>query len=213
MVSPDNALSGRKSPVLSAPKPHAVNGSEILNRPAGCEIIFLAAGCYWGVEEIYWETVGVKTTAVGFMGGYTPNPTYEEVCTGLTGHTETVRVVYDPQQISIGEILQIFFECHDPTSLHRQGNDIGTQYRSAIFTTTDTQFQIANELKAAYQEVLTQHGKGEIITEIHAPGDTLFFPAEDAHQQYLSKNPDGYRCHSKSGIACPIPGAGPLHLD
>lgn len=212
MVEPDAALPGREEPVLINPAPHAVNGSDILSCPDGTEIIYLAAGCYWGVEEIYWQLPGVVTTAVGFMGGYTPNPTYEEVCTGLTGHTETVRVVYDPQQISSGKILQTFFECHDPTSLHRQGNDRGTQYRSAVFPTTQSQFAIATELKAAYQDVLHEHGKGEIVTEIHPPGEHLFFPAEESHQQYLQKNPDGYRCHSASGIACPMPGAGPLHL-
>lgn len=213
MVTPEAALPGRSEPVLSQPAPHAVNGSDILSRPDGHEVIFLAAGCYWGVEEIYWEMDGVTTTAVGFMGGYTPNPTYEEVCTGLTGHTETVRVVYNPKQISTGEILKTFFECHDPTSQNRQGNDIGTQYRSAIFTTADSQFAVANELKESYQHVLSKHAKGEIATEIHSPGTAIFFPAEDSHQQYLKKNPDGYRCHSASGIACPIPGAGPLHLD
>lgn len=213
MVEPDAALPGRDEPVLTNPALHAVNGSVILARPDGCEVIFLAAGCYWGVEEIYWNLEGIVTTAVGFMGGYTLNPTYEEVCTGLTGHTETVRVVYDPQKISTGKILQTFFECHDPTSLNRQGNDLGTQYRSAIFPTTDSQLAVALELRKAYQDVLNEHGKGEIVTEIHQPEECLFFPAEEAHQQYLKKNPDGYRCHSASGIACPMPGAGPLHLD
>lgn len=213
MVSPENALPGRATPVLKNPAPHAVNGSDILGCPAGCEVIFLAAGCYWGVEEIFWQIPGVKTTAVGFMGGYTPNPTYQECCTGRTGHTETVRVVYDPEKISIGEIFKTFFECHDPTSKNKQGNDVGTQYRSAIFTTTAKQLAMATELKNAYQVELNKHQKGEITTEIHAPSELIFFPAEDPHQQYLYKNPDGYRCHSASGIACPLPGSGPLSLD
>lgn len=210
MVTPEAALPGRDTPILAEPKPHTVLGTDILSLPENMEQIYLAAGCYWGVEEIFWQTPGVYTTAVGFMGGYTPNPTYKEVCTGLTGHTETVRVVFDPEQISAAEILKIFFECHDPTSLYRQVGDIGTQYRSAIFFRSQKQKLAISKMILQYQEVLKQAGKGEIVTEVSPALSHVFYPAEDEHQQYLQKNPNGYRCHSQSGLPCPLPGSGPL---
>ncbi|MCI7551710.1 MAG: peptide-methionine (S)-S-oxide reductase MsrA [Actinomycetaceae bacterium] len=212
MVSPEEALPGRKDPVLPHPHPHTVLGTDILAEPKGGEeVIYLAGGCYWGVEEIYWQTPGVVATAVGFMGGYTPNPTYREVTTGRTGHTETVRVVYDPAKLSTPEVIKTFMEMHDPTSLNRQGNDIGTQYRSAIFTTTPQQLETAQQMANAYEEKLAELGRGKIVTEIKRVDEAgAFYPAEDEHQQYLDKNPYGYRCHSASGISCPMPGTGPL---
>ncbi len=176
-------------------------------------VIYLAAGCFWGVEEIYAKMPGVSGTAVGFMGGHTENPTYPQVCTGTTGHAETVKVVFDPQRTDTAKILQTFFECHDPTSLNRQGGDIGTQYRSAIFHTTEEQKNTAKNMIAAYGKVLSAHGKGRIVTQLHDAAHFPFYPAEEKHQRYLEKNPDGYRCHSASGIACPLPGAGPVHLN
>jgi len=168
----------------------------------GCEEAYLALGCYWGAEKIFWE-LGAHTTAVGFMGGFTKNPTYMEVCTELTGHTETVRVVFDPATMTYAELLQAFFESHDPTTLNRQGNDRGTQYRSAIFATTDEQYETALAIRDLYQGVLADAGRGDIVTEIHRPGD-IFFYAEDEHQQYLAKNPGGYNCHARTGLPCPI---------
>lgn len=210
MVDKENALAGRTTPVLPRPRPHTVLGSELLAHPAdGEQVIYLAAGCYWGVEEMMWQQPGVKATAVGFMGGYTPNPTYNEVCTGRTGHAETVRIVVADD--ALPSVLKLFWECHDPTSLNRQGNDRGTQYRSAVFYTSDEQRELAEESKAAYNKVLAEAGKGEIVTEIRSASDAgEFYPAEDEHQQYLDKNPDGYRCHAMTGLPCPMPGAGPL---
>ncbi|MFC5370674.1 peptide-methionine (S)-S-oxide reductase MsrA [Arcanobacterium bovis] len=238
MVAPEDALPGRSVPVLPAPKPHLVLGTDLLAEPAPSQsLIYLAAGCYWGVEEIFWNVPGVVSTSVGFMGGYTPNPTYQEVCTGQTGHTETVRVVFDESRVSTAQILKTFFECHDPTSLNRQGNDVGTQYRSAIFTTTPQQHELAQAMLASYEAVLREatHGNGvgvgkasadgvgktsgkdtagredvKIVTEIMDSHGLSFYLAEDDHQQYLFKNPHGYRCHVKSGMACPLPGSGPL---
>ncbi|MDP9806101.1 peptide-methionine (S)-S-oxide reductase [Trueperella bonasi] len=214
MVSPEQALPGRSAPVLPAADPHLVLGTDML-RPAGEgeEEIFLAAGCYWGVEEIMWALPGVVTTSVGFMGGFTPNPTYHEVTTGLTGHTETVRVVYrvDGEGSALPLILKTFWESHDPTTLNYQGNDVGTQYRSAVFTTTPDQAELATSSRDTYDQILRKHGKGKIVTEIVDAADTTgYFPAEIEHQQYLIKVPNGYRCHTKSGVACPMPGSGPL---
>lgn len=212
MVSPADALPGRSTPVLENPVPNIVLGTDLMAEPAGTqEVIYLAAGCFWGVEEIYWETPGVVATSVGFMGGYTQNPSYREVCTGLTGHTETVRVVYDTAVIGTAEVLKLFYEMHDPTTLNRQGNDLGTQYRSAIFTTTAEQAEMATQMKDGYQQVLSGAGKGQIVTEIRPASEAgPFYLAEDEHQQYLKKVPNGYRCHSASGLACPVPGSGPL---
>lgn len=206
-----HSLPGREESVLPNPLPHTVLGTDILAEPAeGQEVIYLASGCFWGAEKVAWE-LGADSTCVGYMGGTTPNPTYREVCTGATGHTETVRVLFTPAKLPLAKLLQAFFESHDPTSLNRQGNDVGTQYRSAIFPTTAAQRALAEQMAAGYEEVLDRSGFGKIVTEI-VNADTAgpFYPAEDYHQQYLDKNPDGYQCHAKTGMPCPLPGSGPL---
>ncbi|MDO4888515.1 MAG: peptide-methionine (S)-S-oxide reductase MsrA [Actinomycetaceae bacterium] len=206
-VSADDALPGRDEPVLAEPAPHTVLGTDILAEPTEeQEVIYLASGCFWGAEKVAWE-LGADSTAVGYMGGFTPNPTYEEVCTGRTGHAEIVRVLYSPAKLATEQLLQAFFESHDPTSLNRQGGDIGTQYRSAIFPTTAAQEETAREMIAAYQEQLSAAGFGEIVTELAPAFEAgTFYPAEDYHQQYLDKNPGGYQCHARTGVACPLPG-------
>lgn len=204
MVSPERALPGRSARPLPVSELHAVLGAPLEGPwPAGSQIIYLGAGCYWGVEEIYWQTPGVINTSVGFMGGITPHPTYEETCTGLTGHTETTLVVYNPEIVSTREILRIFWENHDPTQGFRQGNDIGTQYRSAIFWTTPEQEKVVMETAEAYNKVLVDKGYGPITTEIAPASDFTYYLAEGSHQQYLYKNPNGYRCHANTGIALP----------
>lgn len=211
MVSPEDALPGRETPILTDPQPHTVLGTDILAEPSAEEdVIYLASGCFWGAEKVMWQA-GADTTAVGYMGGYTPNPTYDEVCTGKTGHAETVRVVYNPEKTSTADVLKEFFESHDPTSLNRQGNDVGTQYRSAIYTTTEEQATTAREMRELYQGALSAAGRGEIVTEIRPALEAgPFYPAEDYHQQYLTKVVNGYECHAETGIACPMPGSGPL---
>jgi peptide-methionine (S)-S-oxide reductase len=205
MVSPDGALPGRSARPLPVADKHAVLGSPLEGPwPVGSQVIYLGAGCYWGVEEIYWQLPGVINTSVGFMGGVTPHPTYEETCTGLTGHTETTLVVYDPDTVSTYEILRIFWENHDPTQGFRQGNDVGTQYRSAIFWTTPEQEKVVTETAKAYSEVLVEKGYGPITTEIAPASDFTYYLAEDSHQQYLYKNPHGYRCHANTGVALPV---------
>ena len=159
-------------------------------------------GCFWGAEEVFWQTPGVWTTAVGYAGGYTPHPSYEEVCSGLTGHTEAVLVVFDPEQVSYEQLVAIFFEVHDPTQGMRQGNDVGTQYRSAIYYSDDAQRDIAERAKAVFTQTLTSLGFDPATTEIAAQGE--FYYAEDYHQQYLAKNPNGYRCHSTTGVRFPL---------
>lgn len=210
-VTPETALAGRDAPVLPSPAPHAVLGTDILAEPGpDQEVLYLASGCFWGAEKLAWE-LGAGATAVGYMGGFTPNPTYEEVCTGKTGHAETVRVLYTPSQLPTERLLQAFFESHDPTSLNRQGGDIGAQYRSAIFPTTPQQEELAGRMIEAYQEVLENNGFGKIVTEVRSALETTpFYPAEDRHQQYLYKNPNGYQCHARTGMACPLPGSGPV---
>lgn len=204
MISPENALPGRDSRPLAISDTHVVLGTPMEGPwPEGAEIIYLGAGCYWGVEEIYWQKPGVISTSVGFMGGFTPHPTYEETCTGRTGHTETTMVVYDPTVISTLDILRIFWENHDPTQGFRQGNDIGTQYRSAIFYTTPEQGALAAETAAKYNAVLGEKGYGEVTTQIAPASDFTYYYAEDSHQQYLFKNPNGYRCHANTGIPLP----------
>jgi peptide-methionine (S)-S-oxide reductase len=165
------------------------------------QTIYLALGCFWGAEEIYWQAPGVTETSVGYMGGQQASPTYEQVCTGVTGHTETVRVTYDPMQISTVEILRIFWENHDPTQGMRQGNDIGTQYRSAIFWTTPEQDGLAHATRDAYQATLRAQGLNDITTQIDPAADFTYYPAETYHQKYLLKNPFGYRCHAKTGVS------------
>ncbi|MDJ0920368.1 MAG: peptide-methionine (S)-S-oxide reductase MsrA [Henriciella sp.] len=185
---------------------HYVNGRDLNGPvPGGLEELIVALGCFWGAERVFWEMDGVYLTQVGYAGGYTPNPTYEETCSGRTGHTEVVRVVFDPATVSRGEILKQFWESHDPTQGMRQGNDVGSQYRSAIYTTTPDQLAAAETSRKTYQGALTAAGRGEITTEIK-PLDA-FYPAEDYHQQYLAKNPSGYCGIGGVGVACPMPGA------
>jgi len=204
MVAPESALPGRSARPLPVSETHAVLGSSLEGPwPLGLEVIYLGAGCYWGVEEIYWQTPGVINTSVGFMGGFTTHPTYEETCTGLTGHTETTLVVYDPQVISTREILEIFWVNHDPTQENRQGNDVGTQYRSAIFWTTPEQEKVVLETAQQYQQALTSKGLGPITPQIAPASDFTYYLAQDSHQQYLYKNPNGYRCHSNTGTPFP----------
>ena len=204
MVTADEALAGRAAPVLPHPAPHTVLGTSLTGPwPSGTEVMYLAAGCFWGVEEIYWRLPGVVSTSVGYMGGITPNPTYEEVCTGRTGHTETTLVAYDPATLPTYDVLKVFWENHDPTQGYRQGNDVGTQYRSAVFYTTDEQRDLAERTRAAYSAAIEQRGYGDITTSILPAADFTYFLAEDYHQQYLYKNPNGYRCHSNTGLALP----------
>jgi peptide-methionine (S)-S-oxide reductase len=202
IVEPDQALPGRSS-AMPVPARHAVLGTPLGGEsPEGYETAILALGCFWGAERAFWQLPGVYTTAVGYAGGYTPNPTYEEVCTGRTGHTESVLVVFDPAKISYAEILRTFWESHDPTQGMRQGNDVGTQYRSAIFYTSDEQRQIAEASKVAYADQLKAAGYPEITTEIAPAGP--FYYAEDYHQQYLHKNPMGYCGLGGTGVSCPV---------
>jgi peptide-methionine (S)-S-oxide reductase len=203
LLAPTRALSGRDDAVLEPGVRHRVLGTALQGPwPAGTQVLYLAMGCFWGAEEIYWQVPGVVTTAVGYMGGATPNPTYEEVCTGRTGHTETVLVAYDPRVVDAQELLRIFWEHHDPTQGNRQGNDMGTQYRSAIYATSQTQLDVALASRQVFQEQLSAAGYGPITTEI-APADAFYF-AEPYHQQYLGKNPNGYCGMGGTGVSCPI---------
>ena len=198
----DQALPGRDQPIVS-PGRHTVLGAALAPPyPAGAEIADFALGCFWGAERIFWQAPGVISTAVGYEGGFTKNPTYEEVCSGRTGHTETVRVVYDPSKVSFEELLKRFWEGHDPTQGMRQGNDAGTQYRSAIFTTTEAQLKAAEASRDLFQPILEKSGYGPITTTIQAATDFHF--AEEYHQQYLDKNPNGYCGHGGTGVSCPI---------
>lgn len=203
MASAEKALPGRDTPV-PAPRPHFVHGRTIAPPfPGGMEIAYFGMGCFWGVERIYWQIPGVYTTAVGYQGGFTPNPTYQEVCTGYTGHTEAVLVVFDPEVVSYGDLLKPFWEEHDPTQGMRQGNDRGTQYRSAIYWTSEPQRAMAEGTKEAYERDLTVRGFGPITTEIRdAPP---FYYAEDYHQQYLAKVPNGYCGLKGTGVSCQVP--------
>ncbi|MCW2848786.1 MAG: peptide-methionine (S)-S-oxide reductase MsrA [Marmoricola sp.] len=169
--------------------------------PEGYEVALFGLGCFWGAEEIFWQVPGVWSTSVGYAGGTTPNPSYEEVCSGRTGHTEAVRVVYDPKQVSYADLVATFYEVHDPTKGMRQGNDMGTQYRSAIYVTSPEQEMVAKLVTERYQPELTKRGYGLITTEIKPEQE--YFYAEDHHQQYLLKNPFGYRCHSATGVSYP----------
>ncbi|SDK99249.1 peptide-methionine (S)-S-oxide reductase [Modicisalibacter muralis] len=202
MPTAEQALPGRQEPLRISGE-HRVNQRSMLAPfPAGCEEVVLGLGCFWGAERLFWELPGVYVTAVGYAGGFTPNPTYEETCTGLTGHSEVVRVVFDPTEIGLPELLQVFWEAHDPTQGMRQGNDVGSQYRSAIYTTTDAQLALAERSREQYQRALENAGKGTITTEI-APLEA-FYVAEEYHQQYLAKNPGGYCGLKGTGVSCPI---------
>jgi peptide-methionine (S)-S-oxide reductase len=202
MVGEDDALPGRDDKV-PVPAAHFVNGAPLeAPFPDGSEQAVFAMGCFWGAERKFWEADGVITSAVGYAGGITPNPTYQEVCSGLTGHTEAVLVVFDPERVTYEDLLKVFWENHDPTQGMRQGNDTGTQYRSAIYTYSDAQLDAAKRSRDIYQPVLDKAGYGEITTEIReAP---TFYYAEDYHQQYLAKNPGGYCGIGGTGVSCPI---------
>jgi peptide-methionine (S)-S-oxide reductase len=220
MISPERALPGRAEgipvadehlllhhPLRGAIDPEFPDGDlGIGDFGRGLSAVILAGGCFWGIEEIYWQLPGVYTTAVGYAGGYTPNPTYNEVCSARTGHTESVLVVFDPEVIDLEGVLKVFWESHDPTQEMRQGNDVGTQYRSAIYTLTDADARLAAQSAEKFETVLRQAGLGPIATEISPladAGDGRFYYAEDYHQQYLAKNPHGYRCHAATGLRYP----------
>ena len=198
----DEALPGRDQP-MPVPQTHFVNGNPLCGPFAeNLDQAVFALGCFWGAERIFWQTPGVFTTAVGYAGGLTPNPDYREVCSGLTGHTEVVLVVFDPAQISYEQLLKIFWESHNPTQGMRQGNDVGTQYRSAIFTVSDKQASLAQQSQDTYQSELSVASLGNITTEVLPLKD--FYYAEDYHQQYLAKNPGGYCGIGGTGVSCPI---------
>lgn len=196
------ALPGRSEALAIAPQ-HFVNGAALKGpHPEGSETIYVGMGCFWGAERLFWTLPGVVVTAVGYQGGHTPNPTYEEVCSGQTGHTEIVKIVYDPAVIDLETILARFWEEHDPTQGMRQGNDTGTQYRSAIYTTTPAQAELVARSRAAYGEALAARGLGPVTTEVAPAGP--FYYAETYHQQYLAKNPNGYCGLAGTGVSCPI---------
>jgi peptide-methionine (S)-S-oxide reductase len=202
MVDPQDALRGREQ-TMPVPGRHAVLGTPLQPPfPEGFEQAIFGLGCFWGAERVFWQAPGVYTTAVGYAGGFTPNPSYEEVCSGRTGHTEAVLVVFDPQATSYGELLRLFWESHDPTQGMRQGNDVGTQYRSVILYSSEAQKSAAEASRAAYGQRLRAAGMGEITTEIEPAGP--FYYAEDYHQQYLDKNPMGYCGLGGTGVSCPI---------
>ena len=207
MVGLDQALAGRVEPTFRTAERHVVLGTPLHGPwPEGTAVAYLALGCFWGAERAFWTLPGVVTTAVGYQGGYTPHPTYQEVCTGRTGHTETVLVAYDPAKLSHTELMREFWTSHDPTQGYRQGNDIGTQYRSAIFFTSAEQQAAAVATRYAYAARLATAGFGPVTSEIRAAADTgEFYYAEDDHQQYLAKNPNGYCGLGGTGVACPRP--------
>jgi peptide-methionine (S)-S-oxide reductase len=203
MPTPEEALPGRAERPFSVPARHETLGTPLEGPvPEGYEVAVFGLGCFWGAERLFWQTPGVWSTSVGYSGGLTPNPTYEEVCTGRTGHAEVVRVVFDPAKVSYAELLKLFWENHDPTQGYRQGNDIGTQYRSVIYYTTDAQKAEAEASKKAYESRLSRAGFGAITTEIAPLGE--FYYAEDYHQQYLYKNPNGYCGIGGTGVSCPV---------
>ena len=198
----EQALPGRAAAIV-LPARHDVLDAPLAGPyPDGLEVLDLGLGCFWGAERIFWQQPGVFTTLVGYAGGITPNPTYEETCTGMTGHTEVVRVVFDPAVVTAEQLLRLFFESHDPTQGMRQGNDVGTTYRSAVYTHTDAQLATARAVRDTYQAALTAAGRGAITTEILA--SSTFYPAEDYHQQYLHKVPNGYCGIGGTGVSCPI---------
>ena len=202
MVTPEEALPGRDDPMPVASR-HLVKGTPMQPPfPEGMETAIFGMGCFWGAERKFWSAPGVYTTAVGYAGGYTPNPTYEEVCSGRTGHTEAVLVVFDPAVTSFDALLRIFWESHDPTQGMRQGNDVGTQYRSVVYASTPAQLTAAEASKHTYQQMLEKAGYGAITTELAQ--DTRFYYAEDYHQQYLARHPNGYCGLGGTGVSCPV---------
>ncbi len=202
MIAPDQALPGRPDPIPTA-ETHFVSGRPLRGPyPEGMQLAQFAMGCFWGVERLFWKLPGVWVTAVGYAGGYTPNPTYEEVCSGRTGHAEAALIVFDPAKISYEQLLKVFWENHDPTEGMRQGNDVGIQYRSAVYACSDEQARLAEATRRAYGEALAGRGMGPVTTEIAPAGP--FYLAEDYHQQYLAKNPAGYCGIGGTGVVCPI---------
>jgi peptide-methionine (S)-S-oxide reductase len=200
----DTALPGRSAPIGTAAA-HFVNGRPLeAAAPAGFETAIFGLGCFWGAERIFWQTKGVWLTRVGYAGGFTPNPTYEEVCSGQTGHTEVVEVIYDPAEVTFAELVKLFLESHDPTQGMRQGNDVGTQYRSALYWTTPGQEQTAREMVGAYNAELAAAGHRASVTTEFAPRPDVYL-AEGYHQQYLAKNPNGYCGIGGTGVSCPLP--------
>lgn len=201
MVGPDEALPGRDEPLRVTDR-HAVHGRSIMPPfPEECRELIVGMGCFWGAEQLFWDMDGVYTTAVGYAGGYTPNPSYEEVCTARTGHTEAVRIIYDPEQCPLEKLLRVFWESHDPTQQMRQGNDVGTQYRSAVYVPDEAALARAEASREAYEAELAKAGLGPVATEIRQ--GVTFYYAEDWHQQYLHKNPGGYCGLRGTGVACP----------
>lgn len=203
LPAPGEALPGRQEPLPTASRHHVTKRPLKGPYPDNLEIAYFGLGCFWGAERLFWQTPGVWVTAAGYQGGITPNPTYQETCTGMTGHAETVLVVFDPILVSYAELLRIFWESHDPTQGMRQGNDVGTTYRSAIYTTTDKQHSAAMASKEAYEDSLRTVGRSRITTEIE-PAPAFYF-AEAEHQQYLAKNPNGYCGLQGTGVACAVP--------
>ena len=203
MVSADEALAGRTDQTMPVPEKHFVNGKPLVGPwPEGFETAVFGLGCFWGAERKFWETDGVHSTSVGYAGGFTPNATYEETCSGRTGHAEVVQVVFDPSVVSFDQLLRVFWENHNPTQGMRQGNDMGSQYRSAIYYTSEAQRVAIEKSLAMYQERLNAAGFGEITTEVKPLGE--FYYAEPYHQQYLAKNPNGYCGIGGTGVSCPI---------
>jgi peptide-methionine (S)-S-oxide reductase len=203
LITPERTLPGRSERPFALSERHRVLDAPLVtdSAPEGFEVALFGLGCFWGAEEIFWQVPGVWSTSVGYAGGTTPNPSYEEVSSGYTNHTEAIRVVFDPSVVSYGDLVKLFFEVHDPTQGMRQGNDIGTQYRSAIYFTSPEQEAVARELTAVFGAELSRRKYGDITTEIRtAP---TYYYAEDHHQQYLAKNPNGYRCHSNTGLKFP----------
>jgi peptide-methionine (S)-S-oxide reductase len=205
LVDAQQTLPGRSERPWHLAEKHLVLGTPLVTdtAPEGFEVAVFGLGCFWGAEEIYWQVPGVWSTSVGYAGGTTPNPSYEEVCSGRTNHTEAVRIVFDPAVVAYADLVKTFFEVHDPTQGMRQGNDVGTQYRSAIYWTTPEQEQTARELTKVYGDELARRGLGAITTEIRPASETPYYYAEDMHQQYLHKNPYGYRCHANTGVPFP----------
>jgi peptide-methionine (S)-S-oxide reductase len=204
LPSADEALPGRDAQPWTLGQ-HVVLKTPVVSDdvPAGHEVAIFGLGCFWGAEEIFWQLPGVWSTSVGYAGGHTGHPTYDEVCSGRTGHTEAVRIVFDPSVTSFADLVKKFFEIHDPTQGMRQGNDVGTQYRSAIYFTSPEQEQTARDLTQVYGDERSRRRLGDITTEIRPSSDTPYFYAEDVHQQYLAKNPKGYRCHANTGVRFP----------
>jgi peptide-methionine (S)-S-oxide reductase len=210
MVNRDEALRGRPDRLFTVPRDHAVLGTPLEGPwPEGTQTIVVAMGCFWGAERVFWQLPGVVTTAVGYAGGFTENPTYEETCTGRTGHTEAVLVAYDPAKVSTEQVLATFWENHDPTQVNRQGNDIGTQYRSAVYWTTPEQEQVVRATRDAFAARLRERGYGQVTTELRPASEAgPFYYAEDYHQQYLYKVPNGYCGLGGTGVSCPVGLAG-----